>query len=105
MSEISLAESVASPEAAYLRLRGLTKRFGQRTVLESINLDVERGSLLGLLGPSGSGKSTILNIIGGFVVPESGSIEIGGEDILDLPPHRRDLGITFQSYALFPHLT
>jgi ABC-type Fe3+/spermidine/putrescine transport system ATPase subunit len=90
---------------AYLRIRGLTKRYGAKTVLDGIDLDVGKADLLGLLGPSGSGKSTILNVIGGFVLPDAGVVTIGGEDVLDLPPYRRDLGITFQNYALFPHLT
>lgn len=89
----------------YLKLRRLSKTFGDKTVLKDIDLGVGKADLLGLLGPSGSGKTTILNIIGGFLLPDSGSVQIGGEDLLGLPPHRRDIGITFQNYALFPHLT
>jgi ABC-type Fe3+/spermidine/putrescine transport system ATPase subunit len=89
----------------YLELSELSRSFGDRVVLNAINLNVGKADLLGLLGPSGSGKTTILNIIGGFVSPDSGSVRIGGENILKLPPHRRDIGITFQNYALFPHLT
>jgi ABC-type Fe3+/spermidine/putrescine transport system ATPase subunit len=90
---------------AYLQLRRLSKFFGGKPVLKDIDLGVGKADLLGLLGPSGSGKTTILNIIGGFLLPDSGSVEIGGQDILGLPSYRRDIGITFQSYALFPHLT
>jgi ABC-type Fe3+/spermidine/putrescine transport system ATPase subunit len=89
----------------YLELSDLSMSFADRVVLDAINLDVGKADLLGLLGPSGSGKTTILNIIGGFVSPDSGAVRINGENILRLPPYRRDIGITFQNYALFPHLT
>jgi ABC-type Fe3+/spermidine/putrescine transport system ATPase subunit len=74
-------------------------------VLDHVDLEVAKGDLLGLLGPSGSGKTTMLNIIGGFLSPDSGTVRIAGQDIVGLQPHRRDIGITFQGYALFPHLT
>jgi putative spermidine/putrescine transport system ATP-binding protein len=91
--------------APHLKLTRVSKVLGGKTVLDHIDLEVAKGDLLGLLGPSGSGKTTMLNIIGGFLSPDSGAVTIAGEDIADLPPHRRDIGITFQSYALFPHLS
>ncbi len=91
--------------AHHLELRSVAKVLGGKTVLDHIDLQVSKGDLLGLLGPSGSGKTTMLNIIGGFLAPDSGTVLIAGEDIVVLPPHRRDIGITFQSYALFPHLS
>ena len=89
----------------HLELRGITKILGGKTVLNDINLEVARADLLGMLGPSGSGKTTILNIIGGFLAPDEGSVRIGGEDVVDLAPYHRDIGITFQGYALFPHMS
>lgn len=91
--------------APHLELRSVAKVLGGKTVLDRVDLEVSKGDLLGLLGPSGSGKTTMLNIIGGFLAPDSGTVRIAGEDIVGLPPHRRDIGITFQSYALFPHLS
>lgn len=92
----------ASPP--YLQLAGVTIALGGRKVLDDISLGLQKGELLGLLGPSGSGKTTLLNIIGGFLSPERGAVSIAGDDVLQLPPHRRDIGITFQHYALFPHM-
>ena len=89
----------------HLELRGVCKTLGGRTVLDHVDLEVAKGDLLGLLGPSGSGKTTMLNMIGGFLSPDSGTVRIAGQDIVGVQPHRRDIGITFQGYALFPHLT
>lgn len=86
-------------------IRAAGKRYGDMVALDSITLDVEPGEFISLLGPSGSGKSTLLGILGGFVQPSSGSIWIGDRDITYMPPHQRDIGIVFQNYALFPHMT
>jgi putative spermidine/putrescine transport system ATP-binding protein len=96
-----------TPDGAppHLELRGVSKALGGRTVLDHVDLEVAKGDLLGLLGPSGSGKTTMLNIIGGFLSPDSGTVRIAGQDIVGLQPYRRDIGITFQGYALFPHLS
>ena len=91
--------------SAYLELRDIALALGGKRILQSISLDIPKGELLGLLGPSGSGKTTMLNIIGGFLKPDQGELRIGGQNILGLPPHERDIGITFQGYALFPHLS
>jgi iron(III) transport system ATP-binding protein len=80
-------------------------RFGESLVLKAINLAAEPGELLLLLGPSGCGKSTLLRSIAGFVTPEAGRVLFDGEDVTRLPPHRRQIGMVFQSFALFPHLS
>ena len=88
-----------------LALRGLTKRYGNFTAVDSVSLKVDRGEFLTLLGPSGSGKTTILMCIAGFVAPTEGAVLLDGADITPLPPERRDFGMVFQGYALFPHMT
>ena len=88
-----------------LVLRALTKHFGSAVAVDGIDLDVRRGEFLTLLGPSGSGKTTTLRMVAGFMAPTSGSIEIDGSDMTRVPPHRRDVGMVFQNYALFPHMT
>lgn len=95
---------MASPA---LELTGLTKRFATTgaAAVAGIDLDVAPGEFLTLLGPSGCGKTTTLNLIAGFLQPDSGEIKLGGRSVGGLPPFRRDLGIVFQDYALFPHMT
>jgi putative spermidine/putrescine transport system ATP-binding protein len=87
-----------------IEVRGITKTYGPATVLDDVSLDVRPGEFMTLLGPSGSGKTTLLNVIAGFVHPDRGRLLIGNEDVTDKPPHRRGIGIVFQSYALFPHM-
>ena len=91
--------------AVSIQIRDLVKRFGATTALDRVTLDVEPGELFFLLGPSGCGKTTLLRHIAGFYVPDEGKVLIGGEDVTDVPPHRRDTGMVFQSYALWPHMT
>jgi putative spermidine/putrescine transport system ATP-binding protein len=91
--------------SAALTLQGLTKHFGAHAVVRDVTLEVEPGELIVLLGPSGCGKTTTLRLIAGFVMPTGGDIRLDGRSIAALPPHRREMGIVFQSYALFPHLT
>ncbi len=91
--------------SAALTLQGLTKHFGAHAVVRDVTLEVEPGELIVLLGPSGCGKTTTLRLIAGFVTPTAGDIRLDGRSIAALPPHRREMGIVFQSYALFPHLT
>ena len=88
-----------------LALQGLTKCYGSFTAVADVSLRVERGEFLTLLGPSGSGKTTILMCIAGLVAPTAGAILLDGKDITPLPPERRDFGMVFQGYALFPHMT
>jgi ABC-type Fe3+/spermidine/putrescine transport system ATPase subunit len=83
----------------------LCKRFGAFQALDRVHLDIQGGEFLTLLGPSGCGKTTLLRAIAGFNLPDSGSIRLGGEDISRLAPHQRDIGMVFQSYAVFPHMT
>jgi putative spermidine/putrescine transport system ATP-binding protein len=88
-----------------IEITGLVVSLGARQVLHSVDLLVRASEFLTLLGPSGSGKTTLLMAIAGFALPDAGDIRIGATDITTLPPHRRDVGVVFQSYALFPHMT
>jgi putative spermidine/putrescine transport system ATP-binding protein len=90
---------------AHLELRGLAKRFGAAAAVDDVSIGVERGERLALLGPSGCGKTTTLNMIAGFLEPDAGTVVVGGRDITAVPAHKRDIGMVFQQYALFPHLT
>ena len=90
---------------ATIVVRGLVKRFGAVTAIENVDLDVEAGEFLALLGPSGSGKTSILMALAGFDFPDAGRIEIGGRDVTWAPPHKRELGMVFQRYTLFPHMS
>lgn len=87
-----------------ISVRQLTKRYGSLTVLDDIDLDVRSGEFLTLLGPSGSGKTTLLMMLAGFVRPNCGIIQFGDADVVRLAPHKRDVGMVFQNYALFPHM-
>jgi spermidine/putrescine ABC transporter ATP-binding subunit len=88
-----------------VELRDVGKNFNQLALLKDINLSVKRGEFFTILGPSGSGKTTILRIIMGFENPTSGEILVRDESVTNQPPHKRNIGMVFQSYALFPHLT
>ena len=94
-----------SGEDIAVALDGITKRFGKVIALDNVSLQVRRGELITLLGPSGCGKTTLLNLVAGFLTPEHGEIFIDGAPVTDVPTHRREIGIMFQSYALFPHMT
>ncbi len=88
-----------------IELRNVTKRYGPIVANDHINLQVRRGELLTLLGPSGCGKTTALRCITGYVTPDEGRVFIDGKDVTDLPTHQRELGMVFQNFALFPHMT
>jgi spermidine/putrescine ABC transporter ATP-binding subunit len=99
------AGETAAADPAMVRLERVSKRFGELVAVNEVSLTVARGEMLTLLGPSGCGKSTLLNLIAGFVDPSGGRIEIAGARVDEVPPHLRKLGVVFQSYALFPHLS
>lgn len=90
---------------ATLAFRGLRRVFGSTVALDGLDLDVASGELLALLGPSGCGKTTALRILAGFEQPDAGQVLVDGEDITGVPAHRRNAGMVFQSYSLFPHLS
>ena len=87
-----------------IRLDHITKSYGDKVVLDDINLEIKRGEFVTLLGPSGCGKTTTLRLIAGFLTPDQGAVMMEGKDISDVPPFRRPLNTVFQRYALFPHL-
>jgi putative spermidine/putrescine transport system ATP-binding protein len=88
-----------------VELDSVVKRFDRITALDDVSLQVRRGELITLLGPSGCGKTTLLNLIAGFLMPDSGEIAIDGRRVTGVPTYRREIGIMFQSYALFPHMS
>jgi len=96
------SRTIGEPSA--VELDGVTKRFGKITALDDVSLTVRRGELMTLLGPSGCGKTTLLNLVGGFLMPDSGEIAIDSQRVTNVPAYRREIGITFQNYALFPHM-
>jgi ABC-type Fe3+/spermidine/putrescine transport system ATPase subunit len=103
---VSVRTGDAVPASAgALATRGITKRFGSVVAVDAVDLDLPRGSFFSLLGPSGCGKTTLLRIIAGLEQPDSGTIEVDGQDITRLPPERRPFNMVFQRYALFPHLS
>jgi spermidine/putrescine ABC transporter ATP-binding subunit len=93
------------PPGVELEVRGLTKRYSEQVSVGPISFEVQEGEFFSLLGPSGCGKTTTLRCIAGFETLTEGSISLHGERLDDKPPHRRDVGLVFQNYALFPHLT
>ena len=88
-----------------LSLHGVGARYGTTRVLEDLSLSVGAGELVSLLGASGCGKTTTLRLVAGFLAPSEGTIRLGDRDLTTLPPHKRDIGLVFQNYALFPHLS
>jgi putative spermidine/putrescine transport system ATP-binding protein len=104
-STTAAAPSAAGATTPALAIRGVRKLFGDFPAVDGIDLEVRRGEFITLLGPSGSGKTTTLRMIAGFVTQDEGSIEIAGQEMRRVPPYRRDVGMVFQNYALFPHMT
>ncbi len=92
-------------ESVTIRVRGLSRHFGDVVAVDHVDLDVMPGEFLTLLGPSGSGKTTVLRMIAGFEKPDSGTIELDGVDVTQVPPFARDVNTVFQDYALFPHMS
>lgn len=98
--------SVVSPASALVRFAGVQKTYdGENLVVKKLDLDIKKGEFVTLLGPSGSGKTTTLMMLAGFEVPTQGEIYLTDRPIKNVPPHKRDIGMVFQNYALFPHLT
>lgn len=90
---------------AYLELDNFYKHYGHVRAVDGVSLSVDRGEFLTLLGPSGSGKTTLLMMVAGFVIPDRGRVILDGRDLTQVPPYSRGLGMVFQHYALFPHMT
>jgi putative spermidine/putrescine transport system ATP-binding protein len=97
-------EKTTTDQAATVEFRGLRREFGATVALDGLDLTVRPGEFLALLGPSGCGKTTALRMLAGFEHPTSGEVLVDGKDVTDVPAHRRDAGMVFQSYSLFPHL-
>jgi putative spermidine/putrescine transport system ATP-binding protein len=93
------------PADGHLSIEGVAKKFRQTMVLDDITLAVGKGEFVSLLGPSGCGKTTLLRILAGLLSPDQGRVSLGGQNLAGLAPHRRNVGVVFQNYALFPHLT
>ena len=102
---ISAPDVIIAGDSKNLTVEGVTRKFGAATALDGIDLTVQVGELLTILGPSGSGKTTLLKIIAGFEYPDDGAVLLGSQDITGIPPAKRDIGMVFQNYALFPHMT
>lgn len=102
---MSLSSENKTAETPFLELKHIKKKFGKFTALDDINLTVRKGEFVCLLGPSGCGKTTLLRIIAGLEKPTAGRVFINGADVTKLPPNKRNFGIVFQSYALFPNMT
>ncbi|MEU6604847.1 ABC transporter ATP-binding protein [Streptomyces shenzhenensis] len=97
-------ENAVAQQAATVEFRGLRRVFGTTVALDGLDLAVRQGEFLALLGPSGCGKTTALRMLAGFEHPDAGAVLVDGEDVTQVPAHRRDAGMVFQSYSLFPHL-
>ena len=102
---MTAAAPSGSPQGANVHLRGLTKAFGLFRAVDDVSLEIPAGAFVSLLGPSGSGKTTTLNLIAGFLTPDAGDILFDGQPVSNIPSHKRNIGMVFQSYALFPHMT
>jgi len=87
-----------------IRFQGVERRFGEVTALAGLDLEIDTGELIALLGPSGCGKTTALRILGGFDRPDAGRVLVGDKDVTNMPPNKRDMGMVFQAYSLFPNM-
>jgi len=105
MTRMLEKENIMKRETAGIRIEDLHLSFGPTKVLAGINMEIKPGEFFAFLGPSGSGKSTLLRAIAGFGPRPEGRIFIGDRDVLDLPPWKRNVGMVFQSYALWPHMS
>ena len=98
-------ETTNQSRGASLDISDVSKSYGDVKAVREVSLSVKAGEFLSLLGPSGSGKTTLLMMIAGFEYPDSGRIDVAGEDMTYVEPNRRNIGMVFQRYALFPHMT
>ena len=98
------ADSVENPLVPLLRLRGLSKSYGELVAVHPLDLDIHAGDFVAILGPSGCGKTTLLRMIGGFIQPTAGQIDIAGQNVTALGPEKRPTNMVFQGYGLFPHM-
>jgi spermidine/putrescine transport system ATP-binding protein len=107
MKDVPLRNSLAAATAKHplVRLRGISKRYGDISAVKHLDLDIYRSDFLAILGPSGCGKTTLLRIIGGFVAPTSGTVEIDGKNVTGWGPEKRPTNTVFQGYGLFPHMS
>jgi putative spermidine/putrescine transport system ATP-binding protein/spermidine/putrescine transport system ATP-binding protein len=105
MASQGLDETVTDSTDSVVRIDGVTKDFGSLRAVDDVTIPIEDGEFLTILGPSGAGKTTLLHMIAGFETPSDGEIYIDGEPVSDKPPNKRDIGLVFQSHALFPHMT
>ena len=99
-----MAQALTEIRGASISLRNLSKLYGEVRALDNANLEIEAGEFITLLGPSGSGKTTTLMMIAGFVIPTAGDIFVDGNSVISIPTHKRNLGMVFQNYSLFPHM-
>lgn len=99
-----MAQALTEIRGASISLRNLSKLYGEVRALDNANIEIEAGEFITLLGPSGSGKTTTLMMIAGFVIPTAGDIYIDGNSVISIPTHKRNLGMVFQNYSLFPHM-
>ncbi len=105
MKETIQGSSARGTKGASIEIRGVSRVYGNYLALDDVSLSIREGELMAFLGPSGSGKTTLLNIIAGFDHPSSGEVYADGKPFTDLAPHRRDIGMVFQRYTLFPHMS
>lgn len=101
----TVTSSLLRSKALGVRVANVNLSYGSNPILKNVHVDIEPGEFFAFLGPSGSGKTTLLRVIAGFSKADSGTVFVGSNDITQLPPWKRDVGMVFQSYALWPHMT